>query len=277
MFDHGIPASITLAQALLESDNGNSALARYANNHFGIKCHTGWKGDTYIQDDDKLNECFRKYKTVEESFEDHSEFLKTRGRYAFLFELRKTDYKGWAEGLQEAGYATNRNYAKLLIKIIEENNLYQYDRVQESTAEKKKKKDPKPPVIMPSSQPTTNVRKIYMNNNIKYIVAQEGDTYYKIARQLDMRLWQLHNYNETGKQSCMQTGDIIYLQPKRRKSYKEDVHTVRWGETMYSISQLYGIKLKHLYRLNEMQDGQEPAVGQKIFLNKKKKNALVKK
>lgn len=277
MFDHGIPASITLAQGLLESDNGNSALARYANNHFGIKCHAGWKGDTYIQNDDKPNECFRKYKTAEESFEDHSEFLKTRGRYAFLFELRKTDYKGWAEGLQEAGYATNRNYAKLLIKIIEENNLYQYDRVQELTVEKKKKKDPEPPVIMPSSQPATNVRKIYLNNNVKYIVAQEGDTYYKIARQLDMRLWQLHNYNETGKQTCLQAGDIVYLQPKRRKSYKEEVHTVRLGETMYSISQLYGIKVKHLYRLNEMQDGQEPSVGQKIFLKKRKKNVSGKK
>lgn len=271
MIEHGIPASITLAQGLLESDNGNSALAMYANNHFGIKCHKDWTGDTYVQDDDKKNECFRKYKSAEQSFSDHSEFLKTRGRYAFLFELRKTDYKGWAEGLQEAGYATNRSYAQLLIKIIEDNKLYQYDRVQETSVEKKQKKKPETPVIQPLPVPAPAARKIYLNNNIKYVVAQDGDTYYKIARQLDMRLWQLHNYNETGKQTCMQAGDIIYLQPKRRQSRKEETHTARWGETMYSISQLYGIKLKHLYRLNNMADGHEPAAGQVIVLKKKKK------
>lgn len=117
MLENGIPASITLAQGLLESDAGNSALAMYANNHFGIKCHKDWKGDTYIQDDDAKDECFRKYQAAEESFDDHSEFLKTRGRYAFLFELRKTDYKGWADGLKEAGYATDPGYAGRLIKL----------------------------------------------------------------------------------------------------------------------------------------------------------------
>lgn len=266
MLQNGIPASITLAQGILESDAGNSALAMYANNHFGIKCHKDWTGEKFIQDDDAKDECFRKYKAAEESFDDHSEFLKTRGRYAFLFELRKTDYKGWAEGLKEAGYATDKSYAIRLIKIIEDNKLHQYDRMQEAAIEKKPKKKIEPQLIKPALAPSMPAKKIFLNNDVKYVVVQEGDTYYKIAHQLDMRLWQLHNYNETGRQTCLEVGDIVYLQPKRRHSQKEEFHIVRWGEDMYYISQLYGIKMKHLYRLNKMQDGQEPSAGQKIVL-----------
>ena len=266
MLENGIPASITLAQGLLESDNGNSALAMYGNNHFGIKCHADWKGDTYIQDDDTKDECFRKYKQAEASFDDHSEFLKTRGRYAFLFELRKTDYKGWAEGLKEAGYATDRSYADRLIKIIDDNKLYQYDRMQEMAVDKHDKKKTEQEIIKPTTSAISASRKLFLNNKIKYVVVQDGDTYYKIAHDLDMRLWQLHNYNETGKQTCLQVGDIVYLQPKRRHSQKEEFHTVRWGETMYYISQLYGIKMRQLYRLNHMAEGQEPNAGQKIVL-----------
>ena len=132
---NSIPASITLAQGILESGDGNSPLARYANNHFGIKCHSDWTGKTFIQDDDKKNECFRKYKDPYESYKDHSDFLK-KNRYAFLFELKITDYKGWAHGLKKAGYATNPKYPHLLIKIIEENNLAQYDKGQSKKANK---------------------------------------------------------------------------------------------------------------------------------------------
>lgn len=266
MLQNGIPASITLAQGILESDAGNSALAMYANNHFGIKCHKDWTGAKYIQDDDAKDECFRKYKEAEESFDDHSDFLKTRGRYAFLFELRKTDYKGWAEGLKEAGYATDKSYAIRLIKIIEDNKLYQYDRMQEVAIEKKPKKGTEPQIIKPAVVSVAPAKKIFLNNQIKYVVVQDGDTYYKIAHQFGMRLWQLHKYNETGRQTCLEVGDIVYLQPKRSHSFKEETHIVRWGETMYYISQLYGIKMKHLYRLNHMQDGQEPEAGKKIVL-----------
>ncbi len=265
MMVNGIPASITLAQGILESDGGNSALAMYANNHFGIKCHKEWNGAKYIQDDDEKNECFRKYKTAEESFDDHSEFLKTRGRYATLFELRKTDYKGWADGLREAGYATDKSYAARLIKLIEDNKLYQFDRMQEMAIDSKDKKNPQPQVIKPTNT-SSPAKKIFLNNRIKYVVVEDGDTYYKIAQRLDMRLWQLHNYNETGKQTCLEVGDIVYMQPKRRHSQKEQFHTLRWGESMYYISQLYGIKMRHLNRLNKMQDGQEPAAGQRIKL-----------
>ena len=272
MLENGIPASITLAQGLLESDAGNSALAMYANNHFGIKCHgDDWKGETYIQDDDKKDECFRKYKMAEESYDNHSEFLKSKGRYAFLFELRKTDYKGWAEGLHDAGYATDPSYADRLIKLIEDLKLYQYDRMQEMAINKHEKKKTEPQIIKPTTASFSSSRKLFLNNNIKYIVVQDGDTYYKIAHDLDMRLWQLHNYNETGQQTCLQVGDVVYLQPKRRHAQKEELHTARFGETMYYISQLYGIKMRHLYKMNHMTEGQEPSAGQKIYLKKQRK------
>ena len=268
MLMNGIPASITLAQGLLESDNGNSALAMYANNHFGIKCHNDWTGETYIQDDDKKDECFRKYKQAEESFDDHTNFLKSKDRYAFLFELRRTDYKGWAEGLHEAGYATNPQYADRLIKIIDENKLYQYDRMQEMAIEKHLKKRAEPQIIQPTTSALSASRKLFVNNRIKYIVVQDGDTYYKIAHDMNMHLWQLHNYNETGKQTCLEVGNVVYLQPKRRHAQTEEFHTARFGETMYYISQLYGIKTKHLYRMNHLTDGQEPTAGQKIVLKR---------
>ena len=266
MQEHGIPASVTLAQGLLESDAGNSALAVYANNHFGIKCHKDWTGKTYIKDDDRRDECFRKYNHAEESFDDHSEFLRERNRYSFLFELRKTDYKGWAEGLKEAGYATDPGYAKRLIKIIDDYKLFQYDRIQETAVRKYEKKRTEPKITPPTVAEFSASRKVFLNNDIKYVVVKEGDTYYKIAHDFEMRLWQLHNYNETGRQTCLQAGDMVYLQPKRRHSRAENTHVVRFGETMYEISQLYGIKTRHLYKLNNMQEGQEPKAGQKIWL-----------
>jgi LysM repeat protein len=188
-----------------------------------------------------------------------------------LFELRKTDYKGWAEGLHDAGYATDPGYADRLIKLIDDNKLYQYDRMQEAAIDKHVKKKTEPEIIKPAAAVASTSRKIFLNNNIKYIVVQDGDTYYKIAHDMDMRLWQLHNYNETGKQTCLQVGDVVYLQPKRRHSHKEEFHIVRFGETMYYISQLYGIKSPRLYRLNHMTDGQEPVAGQKIYLKKHRK------
>lgn len=265
MLMHGVPASITLAQGMLESGNGNSALAMYANNHFGIKCHE-WTGMTYIQDDDASNECFRKYTSVLESFNDHSLFLKSRDRYAFLFDLKITDYKGWARGLKLAGYATDPNYADKLIEIIETYRLYELDKmsIMPMTKTEVEVKD-QPPV---TKSPTT---KIMLNNNVKYVVAKPGDTYFTLASQLDMGLWQLYKYNETGKSSTIKAGDIVYLQPKHRRSSTTEFHTVKKGDTMYSISQKYGIKLKHLYRKNHMNPGEEPKVGDTINLRNKKR------
>ena len=154
------------------------------------------------------------------------------------------------------------------IKIIDDNKLYQYDRMQEMAVEKHPKKSVEPQIIKPTTSAVSASRKLFLNNRIKYIVVQDGDTYYKIAHDMNMRLWQLHNYNETGKQTCLEVGNVVYLQPKRRHSQTESVHVTRFGETMYYISQLYGIKTKHLYRMNHMSDGQEPAAGQKIILRK---------
>ena len=171
----GIPASITLAQGILESGDGNSALARYAKNHFGIKCHSDWKGPTFTMDDDAKDECFRKYRKVIESYKDHSAFLTGRNRYAFLFELKITDYKGWAKGLKKAGYATNPKYPDLLIGIIEKNELYKFDDPKAHKKDQKhlaSKKESKPKTNRSSSAYTSkngNHKVVTHDNNIKTI------------------------------------------------------------------------------------------------------------
>jgi LysM repeat protein len=264
---YGIPASITLAQGILESGDGNSPLARYAKNHFGIKCHDSWQGETFIQDDDRRNECFRKYESAEESFRDHSTFLK-KTRYENLFKLDKTDYQAWARGLKNCGYATNPKYSDLLIQLIEENNLYQFDEV--AAVEMKK------PVAPTENKEFTTVsqyqHKINVtDNNIRYIVAKDGDTYYKIAKEFEMGLWQIYKYNDLSKKDVLQSGDVIYLQPKKNKAAVE-THRVQEGETMHTISQRYGIKLKRLYQLNNIVPGSgDPEPGTLLHLRKKKK------
>lgn len=267
MLSSGVPASITLAQALLESDNGNSPLAIYANNHFGIKCKN-WEGPTFIQDDDTKNECFRKYYSVYESYQDHSNFLKNRQRYALLFTLNHLDYKSWAHGLKQAGYATNPKYPELLIKIIEDNKLYEYDTVT---------------LMPPLSEAKKNVREkqieatkffhstsLLINeheNNIKYVIARKGDSYFKIAKEMGLRIWQIYKYNDLEKGNVPIAGDIIYIQPKRNRA-KDDTYIVKEGDTMHRISQLYGIKLKKLYRKNNMTFGTEPEVGKSLNLRR---------
>lgn len=263
MHRSGIPASITLAQGILESGDGNSPLAVYGKNHFGIKCHKGWKGKTMRIDDDEKNECFRKYNDVYDSFRDHSEFLTTRGRYSFLFELKITDYKGWAKGLKKAGYATNPKYPQLLIDLIEKHKLYQYDSYGKVPPKKLKKDRDSSPLALQKHN-----RTIKLYNHIKYIVAREGDTFYKITQDFDMNLWQIFKYNDLNKTDVLKVGDIIYLQPKRNKA-KQEFHTVKAGETMRDISQLYGVKLKKLYRKNNLIIGTQPNVGDKISLKKK--------
>lgn len=264
MMKSGVPASITLAQGILESGDGNSPLAVYAKNHFGVKCHSGWKGESMRLDDDAKNECFRKYETVYESFKDHSDFLVTRSRYDFLFELKVTDYKGWARGLKKAGYATNPKYADLLIMLIEKNNLDQYDNYAKVPPRKLAKK--RSSQILASAQVSHQIR---LHNNIKYITIKEGDTFYRIAQDFEMNLWQIYKYNDLNKSDVLKTGEIIYLQPKRNKA-KEEFHIVKRGQTMRGISQLYGVKLKKLYKKNNMFVGTQPNAGDKIFLKKKK-------
>ncbi len=262
----GIPASITLAQAVLESDNGNSRLARKANNHFGIKCHNNWKGKTIKHSDDKRKECFRKYNSVYESFKDHSDFLKEGDRYNFLFDLKPTDYEAWAKGLQKAGYATSNKYAKRLIKIIEDYKLYKYD-----NASKKVKKSRKKNKVKKSNQRNTNKLKIdrvvYETNNTKYIIAKEGDTYNNLANKCNMMQWEIYKYNDLPKDAKIVSGQKIYVEPKKNKAERGiDNHIVKQGETMYTISQKYAVKLNSLYKMNNIKPGTVLKNGQKIKL-----------
>ncbi|HLG02135.1 MAG TPA: glucosaminidase domain-containing protein [Bacteroidia bacterium] len=261
-----VPASITLAQGMLESDNGNSALAVYANNHFGIKCHKEWSGETYIQDDDKADECFRKYTQVYDSYVDHSQFLRTRARYSFLFDLPVSDYKGWSRGLKEAGYATDPRYAERLIELIERYKLHEYDR--ESSM----------PPVMASSIPrtsrqetvsvTVNRREVYSNNDLKYVVVKQGDSFMKIAEELEISVGQLYRYNELPVGATLTPGQMLYIQPKRKKASDTNAHTVKPGENMYAISQQYGIKVRSLYKLNLMPVGSQPPPGTVLKLKK---------
>ena len=227
---HKIPASITLAQGILESNNGNSRLAIKGNNHFGIKCH-GWEGKKIYADDDKKHECFRNYKNVIESYRDHSLFLKKYDRYSFLFDYKIKDYKSWAFGLKKAGYATNNKYPELLIKIIEENELFKYDKV--STDQ-----------LMASS------RDIYLHSNkIKYVIANGLETYQIIAEELNLKLWQLYKYNDSKSNNRLAAGTKVFIQPKRNKC-KKRIHVAKDNETLYEISQYYGLKLKKLQKRN---------------------------
>jgi len=266
MQEFNIPASITLAQAILESGDGNSDLAKASNNHFGIKCHD-WKGERVYYDDDKKGECFRKYKNASESFDDHSQFLK-RKRYASLFELDIKNYKGWAKGLKKCGYATNPAYAKLLIGIIEKNELHKYDQeyVKGKSAEAKTKPRRKNGKSIPSNILLSTSRKLDVSENrIKFTLAKEGETAEKIAAELGLPVWTLRKYNDLSKNTALSEGELIYLQPKRSKSTQAE-YTVQAEESMRSISQRFGIKLKRLYKKNGITVGSELKSGTTLIL-----------
>ncbi len=266
MKDSGIPASIKLAQALLESDNGNSPLARKANNHFGIKCHRGWDRGTFYQDDDHKNECFRSYKNVEESYHDHSLFLTTRDRYKNLFTLKITDYKGWAHGLKKAGYATNPRYPHLLIKIIEDNKLYHFDQgvdvAQPAVPKERRNQDEKsdfPDVRLSQGEEPALI------NGVKYVIADEDDKLELIARRHKQNVWILRKFNEVDKTWEPAPGDRVFLQPKKRKS-RSETHIVQTGERLWDISMQYAVKLKRLEKLNGLDRQDTLSAGQQIKL-----------
>lgn len=266
----GIPASIKLAQGILESGSGNSKLAREDNNHFGIKCHADWTGERVYHHDDARNECFRKYRNPLQSFSDHTEFLTSRSRYSSLFDLATTDYKGWAHGLKKAGYATNPNYANLLIKVIEDNELYKYDediteQARKVTREKERKTSSGSLVVNPF-----DVRPTAYNNGVKYVVLEEDDTFQSISQMYGLKSWELPTYNDLPNNANISKYKILYLEPKQRNAHPNHTkHLVREGDTMHQISQQYGIKLNRLYFLNRMQKGSEPRVGDRLELRRR--------
>jgi hypothetical protein len=282
MIRTGIPASITLAQGMIESDFGRSSLARQGNNHFGIKCHDDWTGPTIRHHDDRRNECFRKYARPEDSFYDHSDFLTSGSRYTSLFEIPSDDYKGWARGLKKAGYATNPDYANMLIRKIEENNLHYFDGGY--TVVKQAIKQPEvvlrndnltrpdslaPKQFIPSEEMTVIAlpQRILENNRIQYVIVKDGETREMIEKEFKLLRWELPRYNELEEDFIPVTGQLLYLQPKRDKAEpgKETYQFVD-GDTMYSVSQKYGLKLQKLYELNRMTKGEEPVPGTKLWL-----------
>lgn len=253
---HKIPASITLAQGLLESGAGYSELARKSNNHFGIKCGN-WRGATVRHDDDARQECFRAYDDPVDSYEDHSLFLKRGARYAFLFRLDITDYKAWARGLKQAGYATDPSYANRLITIIEDYELYKYDNERNHGRSAYKKEE----------YITFNSHQVYLANDLAYVIARRGDTFKSLSKEFDISARKLVRYNDLQKDYTIIDGDIIYLHAKHKKAAKGYVaYVVRDGDSMHTISQKYGIRLKNLYKMNRKEPDYVPEVGDRLRL-----------
>ncbi len=279
MKEHGIPASISLAQGLLESGNGNSELARKSNNHFGIKCTPDWTGGKVYHDDDKKDDCFRKYKDASQSYEDHSKFLQ-RKRYAGLFELKITDYKGWAKGLKAAGYATDPKYPDKLIGLIERYELYKLD--QGGTMAFKRPSKDAPSTGGSSTKPRKgrsgdaantvtigNGRAIEeFEGRIKFVRAKKGDTVRRIAQDIEQMPGLVAGWNDMGKDASLEEGQVIFIQPKRNKSRSTEMHRAEAGETLWGVSQRYGVKLKKLARYNELPEDARLQAGQQVWLRK---------
>ena len=284
MHNSGIPASITLAQGVLETQSGNGWLVLNSNNHFGIKCKNNWTGATVNYDDDARQECFRKYNTAAESYSDHSAFLRNNPRYSFLFQYQSEDYKSWAYGLKQAGYATSKTYPQQLIKIIEDYNLQQYTlqgegvtkagTFEDSRAEKDAetrdyqpgRAAPASATVTPAAANTAAIPKgVFEINGRKVLYAPAGTALIQLANDKDIKLRNLVRYNDLETDNPLPKDMYIYLQ-KKSKSGKDDYHVVKQGETMYDISQAEGIQLRWLRRRNKMQEGQEPAAGEKLAL-----------
>lgn len=261
MLKFKIPASITLAQGLLESGAGYSELATKGNNHFGIKCH-GWTGRKTYHDDDEAQECFRAYNNVYESYEDHSLLLSRQPRYRSLFSLDGDDYKGWAHGLKKCGYATSQTYAQKLIGIIELYKLQQYDKAKkyDRFMESRAYKD------SPSAKGGIQ-HPIHRYNKNYYIVVRQGDTFRSLGKELGLSYRKIAKYNERNKRNKLVVGETIYLKKKQKKAdktYKNRPHTVKPGESMYSIAQYYGMRVKSLYKKNGLSPDYVPKVGDKL-------------
>lgn len=238
---HGIPASITLAQGLLESAAGRSTLATRGNNHFGIKCHNTWTGDTMIRSDDRPDDCFRVYRSVRESFDDHSQLL-LRKRYSSLFDLDPLDYAGWATGLRKCGYATDPNYASRLITIIERYALYLYDSLAGRDTEAGAA------FIQSELAASHPVRR---SRGLHYVIAAPGDKYSKIAREFGIDTHALLKYNDMKRDAKIKDWEEVYLEPKLEKApYGISTAVIGEGESLHSLSQRFGMRLDVLRELN---------------------------
>ncbi len=257
--EYGIPASITLAQGLLESKAGQSSLTKMSNNHFGIKC-TDWTGDKVYYDDDEKGECFRKYDKVLQSYEDHSLFLKNRKRYGFLFDLKPTDYEGWAFGLKKAGYATDPAYGFKLISIIETYNLHQFDlkenekqwvaETEKNSTDNIEQRNNQSSIGSIHASANHVVKKV---NGVRFITASPADTYSIIADEFNLSEKRLRKFNDVDALAELEAGDRVFISSKKNKAPVDcPTHKVFAGESMHSIAQDYGMKVVQLYKLNNM-------------------------
>ncbi len=250
MKKYGIPASITLAQGLLESDAGRSTLAVKCNNHFGIKCHSGWTGRKMYHDDDARQECFRCYSDADDSYRDHSLFLVNGSRYQSLFKLSVTDYKGWAKGLKAAGYATSPTYADKLIEIIERYGLDRYDK--SGGVRLKPGQIPHQPMLV---------------NGQRCVRLREGETLKDIAREYGMQLSLLRRFNEAERKFVPPAGTLVYLERKKSRADREHrTYVVKKGDSLWSISQQFGVKMKPLANRNHLSQDNPLSVGMTLLL-----------
>ena len=271
MKTYKIPASITLAQGILESGSGNSRLARKANNHFGIKCHNNWHGKKIYVADDIRRDCFRKYKKPKDSYRDHSRFLSKRGRYSFLFKYSITDYKDWAYGLKRAGYATNPRYPQLLIHYIEKYHLYKYDKSWKRHSKKSRKERKamaySTPVISSFVKVRTSMygRAVLKNNGRRLFIVKAGDTFNKLADEFEISRHKLLKNNDLKKKHVLKPGEILYLERKVSKAERGyRYHIVKQGESLWEISQLYGIRLSSLLNKNNLPKRYQAATGTRL-------------
>ena len=274
----GVPASITLAQGILESDAGRSRLATKANNHFGIKCHNDWKGRTIREDDNQRGECFRVYPSEASSFKDHSDFLRSRDRYKSLFELEQTDYKGWADGLKKAGYATDPAYASKLIKLIEDYELWRYDDDAPVSLPSPSRLEESKPLAVAALREGFNEsytfsvqRQVYEKNGALFIYALEGDSYESIAKENSLFLSQILKYNDLAESKELTSGEVVYLSRKKAQAAPGlNKHIVDSdSETLWQLSQRYAIRLDALRKMNILLLGSGLQEGDTVILRKK--------
>ncbi len=268
----GIPASITLAQGILESSYGKSRLATEGNNHFGIKCHKSWNGQVMFYDDDEKDECFRVYENAQNSYQDHSEFLISRERYSFLFELNKRNYKAWAKGLKKAGYATAKDYASRLIELIERYELDQYDSWKPGQLAKlESEENNKQEESIDSNDSSVEIVNVLRHsNNIKYVVAKENETIEILAKRIGIWEWELERYNEIESNYVFSLEEVVFIQPKKRRA-KVKTYMVKEGDTLFSISQKFGINQKHIFLRNNLRNELEIRPGVELVLRGKNK------
>ena len=275
----GVPASIILAQGIHESQAGTSDLVIASNNHFGIKCKSGWTGQVVHHDDDARGECFRSYTTAADSYRDHSDYLTQTPRYAFLFKLNPEDYESWAYGLKKAGYATNLKYSQILIKLIRDYNLENYSLIalgklpseqgaDTSTIYEIARSAANRPIDSMQLKPVTAAsypEGPFSINAAKVIYVKGGVSLLSLSNQYEIPLARLLEFNDMNQQDVLREDQLVFLQ-RKRKSGESPIHIVQPGESVYSICQSEGVRFENILEYNRLKPGEEPAAGEKIYL-----------